>query len=273
MDRRRNAERARQSLEHEEIEIERFRSLVEAETNKIVTSINAVTDQMRTACAERTSEHRKQHRERIRLAVEIVTLIVAVGVACIAWRQLGAMSGQLNAMSGQQKIMQGQLDESQQQQRPWASAEVAIAGPYVGDNTGIHLPITATIRNGGATPAVGLEYDAELYPEERTTLPRDELQRFCNEVVARSTRGDALLTNGMVIQQWSLNFPPPLVRIMNLHVLICVAYRSLRTKDRYYTGSIYKIIGDMPTIPYPGTIPADDLHLISQPHLGSVIIR
>jgi hypothetical protein len=199
-------------------------------------------------------------------------VLVGISTAIIFWRQLNAM--------------EGQLDESQQQQRPWGSAEISLNGPYVGDETGVHLPVIATIKNSGATPAIGLEYGVELYIEERTNLPRDELLRFCKEIIARPAHGDALLTNGSIIQPWGLNLPketidkyaipstaPPFVKMMNLHVLVCVAYRSLRTKDIYYTGSIYKIVGDKPVIFYPGTMAADQLRLMVQPQLGSVIIH
>jgi hypothetical protein len=266
MDRRRSAERVRLKRQRDRTEQENAKLLVTAHA-EVARAVDRMTTQLRNSGEEQLKGAKNRH---IR---EIVTLGIGFCVALVAYCQWRTMNRQLQSMTAQQLIMQGQLDESQQAQRPIISAEIGIAGAFVGDDAGIHLPVTAAVKNTGLSPAVGLEYDVELYVEEISSLPRDELQRFCNEVIARRTHDEALPTNDEISQQRMLSLAPPNSKVMNVHVLICVAYRSLRTKDNYFTGSVYKLIGDTPAILFPGTIAADHLRLISQPQLGSIVIH
>jgi type II secretory pathway pseudopilin PulG len=272
IEKRKKAERDRQKREEEKVKI--------AEIGSLVSAIQQATAQLTSSANESNTLQRKKDTR------EWVALMIAGLVAFFAFYQWRTMVRQLDAMMGQQSVMQGQLDEMQQQQRPWGSAEVSIVGPYNGDGSGIHLPVNLTVKNTGASPAVGLAYSAELYIEEKYNLPKDELIRFCNEVVNRPVNADALLTNADITQRWDLNLPketvekfaipvttPPYGSLLHLHVMVCVAYRSLRTKDVYYTGYIYKVVGDKAVMPYPATIGTDHLRLMAQPQLGAVIIH
>jgi hypothetical protein len=156
--RRRKADREREKRKEEDAKIKAIGFLVGSETDKSVTGINAVANQIKTASdQQKTSGDKRDRREKIALGIAGV-------VAFFAFCQWRTMDRQLTVMAGQQGVMQGQLDEMRAEQRPWVSLtkDTGIEGLVVNGMNELRDTIRFGLQNTGKNPAVSVFVNAEM---------------------------------------------------------------------------------------------------------------
>ena len=142
--------------------------------------------------------------------------------------QISEMKAQSVAMAAQVTAMQGQLSEMQREVRPWVTIDDAIKmiKPVTFDDSSMHTAFTATIRNGGKSPALKINMlNSKMLvepvipegivfhpPEMDAFLMRGlgPVARDCNKNIAEqftSFAGGFLLPDGVF--QWTPTEGPP----------------------------------------------------------------
>jgi hypothetical protein len=194
--------------------------------------------------------------------------------------------------------------------RAWVSVETAIAGPLAYDDKGWdagfrwHIPLNYELRNTGNTPAMGVEFYANILPFIIGHWPPDrvkdgvpqgppipgtdaaaELKKMCANVAAMSATlgplvGRTLFRDKTVSGTFHINGNPTLFEAArqsqgysgNFLILICVTYRFTSDEKLHQTGdafALFKRVGNQKFDLDGETVPFEHLGFVPQPMGGS----
>lgn len=145
--------------------------------------------------------------------------------------------------------------------RPWVniSDPIQVAGPLVFDGTGIHVPISYILKNGGATPAIGvftIISDLRVGPIPKT--PQEARQIMdCGKIINTPSKeepgtvdklsndyGVLLFPNGIDKIKYTLKTPERQFISDNIREVwfsICIRYKD-ENGDFHGTSMIWKFV-------------------------------
>src|ERR1017187_502721 len=144
-------------------------------------------------------------------------------------------------------------------ERPWICVKLAVAGPLIADDNGVHVTINVILQNVGRSPAVGIWIDPEMYlMSVSKPHPFERRKRMCEEIVERKPdMGHIIFPGEPMIQQMGINALASDIdaciigdTFYAVELIVVVAYRTrLDESARYYTGVIYDLTRDDPAAP------------------------
>jgi hypothetical protein len=192
--------------------------------------------------------------------------------------------------------------------RPWVSLRVGLAGPLAYDDKGWdagtrwHLLLNYEMKNTGNTPAVGVEFFANLIPFTIPHFPPDriknglpqgdpipdtnvpvELKKMCDAFAlmithAGPTSGRTLFRGDSQNGRFQINGDPTIFDAAktnrgfsgNFVILACATYRFTSEEGIHQTGEAFALFRPNGKINIEGeTIPPNELGLVTQPMGGA----
>lgn len=143
--------RARAIEKERKTERERHEGQEYSDRKQIVATFQRIDDEAkRYAEQQQTDTDRAQGWEWRKFWIDVAAVTAAFFAAFFFFRQLN--------------IMKGQLDEMRNEQRPWVSAEAAIAAPLTFSKKIASTALLVRLKNTGHTPAFSVHVKATALP-------------------------------------------------------------------------------------------------------------
>ena len=204
-------------------------------------------------------------------------VLVGVGQIVVYWKQKGVMEKALaatemaaNAASASANAAIEQIGLTRRQfeaeHRPWVAVNLELAGGISWDVNGLVIPLYATFRNVGKSPAI---YYLQLAsPSEDDGLQSrqrimnacghvdETLEHFYDTLFPGATNGERInlsISNDQIQQQWEryrIKWQRDKVwKILTPIFVVCVGYKTPLVDRVFHTGEVYELSGKVPGKP------------------------